>query len=321
MFDVRAATRSLLQARRAREAAYQHSVSSRFQPPQQSQWRFPASRVTSWPFNLPTEGPHRRRSPPSRRAQGTSGYWRNWNQDLPEHTPDGFHHYLYDRHPLAQFARPRPRRYAGITSECVTSELPQDTYRHVPTSGYQSFRFFKSLFPHNIKDMPSPSNKILVMELQCLDSAVAFRDASQALLNSALNGSYVEEVVSNPRTAFNSHSSTLAPPKFHDITPVLYQIVATGYPTGVVLEAKDFFVMCPDRRDLHCIVLDHHSINIVSSCRGFNKTILSVKDLVWVYRVTPSWSALRDPAHILERSRIASRGRLRSIMPSRSSGE
>lgn len=146
----------------------------------------------------------------------------------------------------------------------MTSELPLDTYPHITTSGYQSFRFFKFLFPVYIKDMPSPSNKIPVMKLQCLESTVAFRNASQALFNSALNGSYVEEVVSNPRTAFNSYSFTFAPPEFPEITPVLYQIVATSYPTGVALNAKDFFAMCSDRRDLHCIVLDHHSLYIVS---------------------------------------------------------
>lgn len=187
----------------------------------------------------------------------------------------------------------------------MTSYVPLDKYRSVPISGYQSFRFFKSLFPLYIKGMPSADSKIPVMKLQCLESTVAFREASQTLLNSVLNGSYVEEIVDVPRTRFNSYTSTLAPPDFHDITPVLYhQIVATEYPTGVVLEAKDFFVMCPDRRDLHCIILDHHSVNIVSSCGGFDKALLSVKDLVWVYRVTPSRTALQNPAQILERSRI-----------------
>ncbi|VDO98600.1 unnamed protein product [Heligmosomoides polygyrus] len=60
--------------------------------------------------------------------------------------------------------------------------------------------------------MPSADNKIPVMELQSLESTVAFREASQTLLNSVLNGSYVEEIVDNPGIRFNSYTSTLAPP-------------------------------------------------------------------------------------------------------------
>lgn len=61
-----------------------------------------------------------------------------------------------------------------------------------------------------------------------------------------------------------------APPPFQKNLPVLYQIVAPGHALGVVLEVKEIFVVGLDRRDLHRIILDHFSADIVTSLYGIN---------------------------------------------------
>uniref|UniRef100_A0A7I4YI76 Uncharacterized protein n=1 Tax=Haemonchus contortus TaxID=6289 RepID=A0A7I4YI76_HAECO len=182
--------------------------------------------------------------------------WRDWKSDLPERTPEGYTHHLAQHHPWAPLVRPRPSRYADIKSEWVTSELPVDQYRPIPPSGYHATRWVRSLFPVFIRDLPSTSNKIPVMELQTLEAAIHFREESAAIIRSTLDGHYQEPVRQNQQTPLKSYSSTLAPPRSGGFQPVLYQVVAVGYGNGVILEAKDFFVVGPDRRDLHCIVLE-----------------------------------------------------------------
>ncbi|KIH60965.1 hypothetical protein ANCDUO_08773 [Ancylostoma duodenale] len=58
------------------------------------------------------------------------------------------------------------------------------------------------------------------------------------------------------------------------LRPVLYQVVSTSWGTGVILEAKNFFTVGPDRRKLHCIILDQHTINRVNYKREFDKTMV-----------------------------------------------
>ncbi|KAK6051125.1 hypothetical protein COOONC_11370, partial [Cooperia oncophora] len=77
-----------------------------------------------------------------------------------------------------------------------------------------------------------------------------------------------------------------------------------SYGAGVILAAKDFFVMGPDRRDLHCIVLEQFAVDVLTNKRGFDQTLVSIKDLVWVYSVTPTRAALQDLAATLTASRI-----------------
>uniref|UniRef100_A0A0N4WND0 Mitochondrial genome maintenance exonuclease 1 n=1 Tax=Haemonchus placei TaxID=6290 RepID=A0A0N4WND0_HAEPC len=201
--------------------------------------------------------------------------------------------------------RPRPSRYADIRSEWVTSELPIDQYRPVPPVGYHATRWVRSLFPVFIRDLPSTSNKIPVMELQTLKAAIHFREKSAAIIRSTLDGQYHEPVRENQQTPLKSYSSTLAPPRSGGFHPVLYQVVAVGYGNGVILEAKDFFVVGPDRRDLHCIVLEQYAIDLTTNMRGFDRSPISVQDLLWIYSVTPTgrhfkiqhqfWKGLASP--------------------------
>ncbi|XGW04827.1 hypothetical protein V3C99_015755 [Haemonchus contortus] len=230
--------------------------------------------------------------------------WSAWRQNLPETTPAGFTHHLADRHPWGPLVRPRPPKYANIKNECTTSELPLDRYRPIPPGAYHATRWVRSLFPIYIRGDPTPSNKIPVMELQTLEAAITFWESSLEILNKTLKGEYQELVRTNEQTPLESYSSTAAPPIINETRPVLYQVVATGYGAGVILEAKDFFVIGPDRRDLHCIVLEQYAVDVLTEKRGFDQTLISVKDLVWVYSVTPTRAALQDPTNTLAASRI-----------------
>nr|CDJ95241.1 unnamed protein product [Haemonchus contortus] len=98
--------------------------------------------------------------------------------------------------------------------------------------------------------------------------------------------------------------SVKIPPVYKGIRPVLYQVVATGWGAGVILEAKDFFIMGPDRRDLHCITFDQYSIDVITGGRGFNKALLSIKDFVWVYSVKPTLQALESPRTTLQQASV-----------------
>ncbi|KAK6733750.1 hypothetical protein RB195_017485 [Necator americanus] len=73
------------------------------------------------------------------------------------------------------------------------------------------------------------------------------------------------DVGSVEETPSGRHGTVNLPPIVDRIRPVLYQAVSTGWGSGVILEAKDFFTVGPDRRDLQCIIFDQHTINVVSS--------------------------------------------------------
>ncbi|KIH55244.1 hypothetical protein ANCDUO_14601, partial [Ancylostoma duodenale] len=100
------------------------------------------------------------------------------------------------------------------------------------------------------------------------------------------------------------HPTLLVPPVLKNRSPVLYQVVSTNWGTGVVLEAKDFFTVGPDRRDLHCIIPDFFGINIQTGLRGYDKSMVSVKDFVWVYDVKPTRQAMENPENTLAMSRV-----------------
>ncbi|KAK6739484.1 hypothetical protein RB195_008146 [Necator americanus] len=96
-----------------------------------------------------------------------------------------------------------------------------------------------------------------------------------------LAGSHSDvDVESVEKTPSGRHDTVTLPPIFDRIRPVLYQVVSTGWGSGVILEAEDLFTVGRDRRDLHCIILDQHAVNVLSSYRGFDKSMVSVKDYV-----------------------------------------
>ncbi|KAK5964253.1 hypothetical protein GCK32_020296 [Trichostrongylus colubriformis] len=150
-----------------------------------------------------------------------------------------------------------------------------------------------------------PPIAIPFIEVPHLEDSLAFRERSLQVINDLFAGTYVDiDVADQPLTSSTEHPYAIAPTLWNGIRPVLYQIVSTGWGTGVVLEVKDFFAIGPDRRDLHCITLDQHGIEILRGGRGFNRSLVSVKDFVWVYNVKPTRQALKDPAAVLEQSRI-----------------
>ncbi|VDO43941.1 unnamed protein product [Haemonchus placei] len=97
-------------------------------------------------------------------------------------------------------------------------------------------------------------------------------------------------------------ATTILPIPWHS-SPVLYQVVSRSSSEQMILEAKDFFIVGPDRGELQCIVLDQCSTNIKSGTRGFDGQLLSVKDFVWVYSLEPTTEAVQKPSNVLARAR------------------
>ncbi|RCN41386.1 hypothetical protein ANCCAN_12653 [Ancylostoma caninum] len=127
---------------------------------------------------------------------------------------------------------------------------------------------------------------------------------SQTVIQQVFSGAYRRVENTHPRTPADQFVGLVAPPTIDGIRTVLYQIIQSGRGTGVVLEAKDFFIMKPDRPDLHCIILDQFGTNIQTETRGFARTLVSVKDYVWFYDVEPTNAALRNPGLTLQQAQI-----------------
>ncbi|XGW34791.1 hypothetical protein V3C99_018647 [Haemonchus contortus] len=178
-----------------------------------------------------------------------------------------------------------------------------ELYTHIPPGGYLSSIFVGRLFPHRFREQPDRVRRLLIVELMRLDHAIAFREASRSIIDELLNGNYVIEENSLPQTRLGYVPSVVLPrsrPHF----PVLYQVVNKGSGHRVMLEAKDFFIPGPDRRELNLIILDQYATNIQSFTRGFDKFLLSVMDFVWIYSVDPTNTALRDPSTVLTQARV-----------------
>ncbi|KAK5964984.1 hypothetical protein GCK32_019208, partial [Trichostrongylus colubriformis] len=224
---------------------------------------------------------------------------------LPRSTPDGFTHYSIDSHPWARYVNPRPVRMLRDRTPRVISELDRDSYRQLPDSGYMSLGFNRSLFPQTTLREDRPPAEITFIELPHLEDAVLFREQSKRVIDDLLAGTYQDvEVAEMDPTPLGNNPSTIVPPLMDGCHPVLYQVVATGRGASVVLEAKDFFVVGPDRSDLHCIILDQYAIEVLSGGRGYDKSLVSVKDFVWVYKVKPTPQALQSPTTTLQQASL-----------------
>ncbi|VDO20674.1 unnamed protein product [Haemonchus placei] len=224
---------------------------------------------------------------------------------LPRETPESFTHPWINNHPWAQFVNPRPLHHLHLNPPTVTTDLDVNLYRHLPDSGYLSKRFNKSLFPQVVFRENKLPASIPFIELPHLDDTVRFREQSQQVIDQMMAGTYQEVDVAFLHADLNRpHQYITKPRTFNSIHPVLYQVVSTGYGSGLVLEAKDFFIMGPDRRDLHCILLDRFGIDIEAGCRGFNRSLVSVKDFVWVYDVKPTPQAFESPEDTLKKASI-----------------
>ncbi|XGW34329.1 hypothetical protein V3C99_018298 [Haemonchus contortus] len=144
---------------------------------------------------------------------------------------------------------------------------------------------------------------IPVIELQHLEDTINFRAKSKIVMDQVLLGSYSDVDTAHIKPSPYQKYIT-KPLPYRSTYPVLYQVVSTGYGPRVILEAKDFFIVGPDRRDLHCIVLDQYAVDIVTGGRGFNKNHMSVKDFVWVYNVKPTRQALQSPASVFKQASL-----------------
>ncbi|KAK6764181.1 hypothetical protein RB195_024485 [Necator americanus] len=115
---------------------------------------------------------------------------------------------------------------------------------------------------------------IPLIELQHLEDTIAFRQRSSHIIQEVLAGSHSDvDVESIEKTPSGRHDTVTLSPTVDRIRPVLYQVVSTGWGSGVILEAKNLFTIGSDHRDFHCIIPDQHAINVVSSYRGFDKSI------------------------------------------------
>ncbi|XGW22872.1 hypothetical protein V3C99_005249 [Haemonchus contortus] len=154
----------------------------------------------------------------------------------------------------------------------VTNEHPVSTYRHLPDAGYMSFKFVRSLFPNfALRRQPYP-DPIPFIELQHLEDSIDIRFITADTIRSVQQGRCRDVDVDNvPLNTDDPRQSLIDPTTRNQRRPVLYQVVSTDWGTGVILEAKDFFLVGPNRRDLHCIALDRYAINHLTGLRGFDK--------------------------------------------------
>ncbi|KAK5972130.1 hypothetical protein GCK32_006622, partial [Trichostrongylus colubriformis] len=227
------------------------------------------------------------------------------SDELPAETPEGFWHYLIDRHPWAQYVKPRQLRLHELAVEQVSNEFSDEVYRPVPPAGYLSLKFVRSLFPRITPSDGLVKSTIPFLELPSLEDAIIFRSNSADVIQQALQGSFqpARQPPEGLQAPKGQWTSRIAPRYLKGLRPVIYQIVAVKS-NSLVLEAKDFFVFMPDRLDLHCILLDKFAFNVENGTYGYDRSIISVKDFVWVYDVMPVAAVLTSPEADLARARI-----------------
>uniref|UniRef100_A0A7I5EE49 GntR family transcriptional regulator n=1 Tax=Haemonchus contortus TaxID=6289 RepID=A0A7I5EE49_HAECO len=97
-----------------------------------------------------------------------------------------------------------------------------------------------------------------------LEHAVAFRQVSQTIIDQLVRGEYTATENAAPPTLEVSMPGALLP-RIRSQFFVLHQVVNKGLSQGAVLEAEDFVIPGPDRRELHLVVLDHYATNVASS--------------------------------------------------------
>nr|CDJ80389.1 Hypothetical protein CBG01003 [Haemonchus contortus] len=216
-------------------------------------------------------------------------------------SPKNINSHLIKKHPWAKYVtvsdQPLP-----MSENSVTSSVSLDVYCHIPTTGYFSYEFVKSLFPRRHRQHPNSRGPLTIFELMRLQNAVDFREHSLNIIHQLCCRVYSARENDNPKTPPGSMATTILPLPWHS-SPVLYQVVSRNSSEEVILEAKDFFIVGPDRGELQCIVLDQFSTNIKSGTRGFDGQLLSVKDFVWVYSLEPTMEALQNPSNVLARAR------------------
>lgn len=141
------------------------------------------------------------------------------------------------------------------------------------------------------------------MELIRLSRAVEFRLHAKTVIRQLESGAYANIDNPLPVTPAGEVPSILYPEPINGFFLILYQVVTRWHGQGVILEAKDFFIIGPDHRKLHCIVSDQFATNVPSNTRDLDLSLLSVKDLAWVFFVKPIRAAIADPRQTLIKAR------------------
>ncbi|KAK6755642.1 hypothetical protein RB195_014175 [Necator americanus] len=114
--------------------------------------------------------------------------------------------------------------------------MPTEIYSHSPPSGYPKLSFNRTLFP--IIPMPEGGvpPAVLPIELQHLEDTAAFRQRSSRVIQEVLASSYSDiDLGLVGKTRSGRHDTVTLPPIIDRITPVLYQVVSTGWGSGVIL--------------------------------------------------------------------------------------
>ncbi|WKX94470.1 hypothetical protein Q1695_011609 [Nippostrongylus brasiliensis] len=219
-----------------------------------------------------------------------------------DNAPADFRSRFEDMHPWGCHLVDRPH-FGPLSDDTVTSYLDAFVYKHVSQNGYFAARFVRSLFPRQFVGTPSVENPVPLPEVVRFVDTIAMRRQSAQVIEDLRNDTYVEDHLDVPRGPTGPPASCLFPPEYKGVRPVLYQVVYKGYGQGLILEAKDFLLFCPDRIELQCIVLDQYAVNTLSETTGFDREHVSIKDFVWVYAVGPTPRARAEPSEVLEGAR------------------
>ncbi|VDO28990.1 unnamed protein product, partial [Heligmosomoides polygyrus] len=100
--------------------------------------------------------------------------------------------------------------------------------------------------------------------------------------------------------AFGGYGKEFFPPCFNEVS--IDVILHEGLRTSPGKTTRSVFM--PDRRELHCVLLDRFAFNIENSTYGYDRNVISVRDFVWIYDLMPVASILASPAADLERARL-----------------
>ncbi|KAK5970768.1 hypothetical protein GCK32_011669 [Trichostrongylus colubriformis] len=121
------------------------------------------------------------------------------------------------------------------------------------------------------------------VELQHLEDSINFCWFTQSVIYEVQNNRYEDrDIAEIPENTDDLRQYTIDPTTRERHRLMLYQVVFTRWGIGVVIETKDLYIMGPDRRDLHRIILDQYAIVHLTGLRVFNKRHVSVKNYVWI---------------------------------------
>ncbi|WKY06939.1 hypothetical protein Q1695_006818 [Nippostrongylus brasiliensis] len=120
------------------------------------------------------------------------------------------------------------------------------------------------------------------MELAMIKDAILSREAADELIGHIMAHSINLPLKLPPevRASQDLNQFCLSPRP----VDLLYQIVALRN-NALFLKAKDFPILVPDRRELHCALLNRFAFNVSDSTDSYEHSTSSIRDIVWVYHL------------------------------------